>query len=103
VKKLLLLLTICFIFYIVYHDLTKGTLPVATTAATPPKENIPVPYKIVKVNAGDTLLSIVEEELNQSLPVSIDRLIRDFHSLNPGAKAESLQIGKKYRIPIYTK
>jgi Tfp pilus assembly PilM family ATPase len=98
VKKLLFLLTICFIFYIVYHDLTKGTLPVATSR---PKEN--VPYKIVEVKAGDTILSIVEEEMNRSLPVPIDRLTKDFQSLNPGVKAESLQIGKKYRIPVYEK
>jgi hypothetical protein len=98
VKKLLFLFTICFILFIVYHDLTKGTLPVTTNL---PKENIP--YKIVEVKAGDTLLSIVEKEMNRSLPVSIGHLTKDFQSLNPGVKAESLQIGKKYRIPIYSK
>ncbi len=47
------------------------------------------------IQRGDTLLSIVEREMNGKLPVSIDQLIADFQTLNPHVNAHSLQIGKR--------
>jgi hypothetical protein len=89
-KKLTGLLILCFVIYIVYHDITNGTLPAATT-----------PSHIQTAKAEDTILSIMEKERDGPLPVSIEQLIKDFESLNPGVKAESLQIGKTYKFPVY--
>ncbi|RAK22407.1 hypothetical protein B0I26_102402 [Anoxybacillus vitaminiphilus] len=106
-KKLTGLLVLCFVIYIVYHDVTNGTLPAATTATTSHVQAVKAEdkealnYKMMKVKAGDTLLSIIEKERSGPLPVSIEQLIKDFESLNPGVKAESLQIGKTYKFPVY--
>jgi hypothetical protein len=104
-KKLMGLLILCFVIYIVYHDVTKGTLPAATTPshvqAVKAEDKGALNYKMMKVKAGDTILSIMEKERGGPLPVSIEQLIKDFESLNPGVKAESLQIGKTYKFPVY--
>ncbi|HZG60534.1 MAG TPA: hypothetical protein VEY68_08735 [Anoxybacillus sp.] len=104
-KKLTGLLILCFVIYIVYHDVTNGTLPAASTTShiqTVKAENKEaLNYKTMKVKAGDTILSIMEKERNGPLPVSIEQLIKDFEALNPGVKTESLQIGKTYKFPVY--
>ncbi|WML45323.1 hypothetical protein [Neobacillus sp. PS3-40] len=106
-KKLLgVLLSLLFI-YIVYFDLTVGTLPNGSTkkaeAVAIEKSDSNLPYFKIKVNPGETLISIVEHHANKSLSVPIDDLIRDFKALNPGQSPEKIQIGKIYRFPNYTK
>jgi hypothetical protein len=105
-KKLVSMLVLVFIIYIVYHDVTKGTLPTYTQKqpdiqTTSSESNTDINYKIIEVKAGDTILSIVEKDRNGPLPVSIEKLIKDFEILNPGVKAEALQIGKTYKFPVY--
>jgi hypothetical protein len=65
------------------------------------KQTFISPYQTVTVKPGDTLLSIMERQQNGPLPVPIDKAITDFEALNPGEKAQTLQIGKKYKIPVY--
>ncbi|ALA69401.1 hypothetical protein GT50_03715 [Geobacillus stearothermophilus 10] len=102
-KKWFLLLIASLVGYIAYEDLTVGTLP-ASSKTPVVRENIGIPaYKVIKIKAGDTLLSIAEREQQGPLPVSIETLIRDFEKLNPEAKADALQIGKTYKIPVYEK
>ncbi|WP_096224846.1 LysM domain-containing protein [Geobacillus sp. FJAT-46040] len=102
-KKWLLVCIAVLVGYIAYRDLTTGTLP-ASSEPLIAEEGISSPvYKTVKIKAGDTLLSIAEREQQGPLPVSIDTLIRDFEKLNPGTKANALQIGKAYKIPVYKK
>ncbi|MBA2873496.1 LysM peptidoglycan-binding domain-containing protein [Thermaerobacillus caldiproteolyticus] len=106
-KKFVLFLVLCLCLYVVSHDLIKGTLPTTTKIKTlhihEPKlrAKMNINYQTVTVKAGDTLLSIAEKQQNAPLPVSIEQLIKDFEALNPGTKANSLQIGKTYKIPIY--
>ncbi|MBA2869875.1 hypothetical protein HNQ85_000133 [Anoxybacillus calidus] len=107
-KKLTGFLILCFVIYIVYHDVTNGTLPAATKATTishiqeaKSENRDSLNYKTMKIKAGDTILSIMEKERNGPLPVSIEQLIKDFEALNPGVKTESLQIGKTYKFPVY--
>jgi hypothetical protein len=106
-KKLTGLLILCFVIYIVYHDVKNGTLPATTKTTTSHVQTVKAEdkgslnYKTMKVKAGDTILSIMEKERGGPLPVSIEQLIKDFESLNPGVKAESLQIGKTYKFPVY--
>lgn len=104
-KKLLSIFMFCLIIYTVYHDVTKGTLPTFTEKRTVnvrlTKTALSISYEVIKVKAGDTLLSIAEREQGGPLPVSIETLVNDFKALNPGVKASSLQIGKTYKIPVY--
>ncbi|AST06765.1 LisM domain containing protein [Anoxybacillus flavithermus] len=99
-KKVFIFLVCIAICAIAYHDITKGTIHTirAEKAFKPTKE---LPYREVTVQRGDTLLSIIEREMNGKLPVSIDQLITDFQALNPHVNAHSLQAGKTYRIPLY--
>ncbi|RFU61877.1 hypothetical protein [Bacillus sp. V59.32b] len=104
-KQLLLFLTLCFIGFIIYFDLTTGTLPTSGVKAGAypiQTEKSSVPYTEVTISPGDTLLTISEKE-EGSLTVSIETLIRDFQELNNGLNPEEMQIGKTYRIPVYEK
>ncbi|WP_078545626.1 LysM peptidoglycan-binding domain-containing protein [Litchfieldia alkalitelluris] len=101
-----------FILYIIYHDISIGTLPVAKgenniveeqAVEVAAEEVSPsFPYQEVEIKAGDTLLSLVES-LNDgnSSNRSISSIINDFEELNPGVKANSLKIGQVYKIPTY--
>lgn len=92
-----------------------GTLPHPTKIAS---ENIPavaeikeevestqqdvsIPFQSKEVKAGDTVLSVVEELNTSKTTVSILTIIKDFEELNPSVKADSLQIGKVYKFPLY--
>ncbi|NRD80772.1 LysM peptidoglycan-binding domain-containing protein [Bacillus sp. BRMEA1] len=109
-KKLFGVLFAALVIYIIYFDLTVGTLPAAITAqkvdshAVVVEKTKPVlPSFDAKVKPGDTLVSIVEHKLGKSLPVSINDLIEDFQQLNPGKSAEKIKIGATYHFPDYSK
>lgn len=106
-KRMLLFLFTCFIGFIIYFDLTTGTLPAIGVETADPAEKYPEqpkkekkPYKETAVKPGDTLLTIVERE-EGGLKVSIETVINDFQTLNNGLKPEEMQIGKTYKIPLY--
>ncbi|RUQ28473.1 LysM domain-containing protein [Peribacillus cavernae] len=108
-KRFLLFLTVCFIGFIIYFDLTTGTLPAfgaeARQAAKPypeQTEKASIPYTDAIVKPGDTLLTIIEKEKGGQ-NVSIEIVIEDFQELNKGLKPEEMQIGKTYKIPSYKK
>ncbi|KDE46558.1 hypothetical protein DI43_12605 [Geobacillus sp. CAMR12739] len=102
-KKFIFLLLLFLSSYIVYRDLAIGTLHPSseTAAAIVQSKQAPMPYRTVTIRPGDTLLSIVEKELDGPLPVPLEQLIRDFERLNPGEHAQTLKIGKTYKVPIY--
>ncbi|MCH1624947.1 hypothetical protein [Fredinandcohnia quinoae] len=105
-KKLVALLSPFFILYIIYFDLKVGTLPIAESAAKTQEDVITqtasTPSKLIKIQPGDTVLSIIET-INPNYRISsIDTLINDFEALNPNVKADLLQIGKTYYFPLYT-
>lgn len=113
-KKLFGLLLSILIIYVIYFDLTVGTLPSATTQQVDAKvENITtqnktkpkteIPAFEAKVKPGETVISIVENQLDRALPVSIGELIEDFKKLNPGKSPEKIQIGSTYIFPDYSK
>ena len=109
-KKLIGALIIMFLLYIVYHDISQGTLPSINGQAVKASEKAPevepkkqsVPFQTVKIKAGDTVLSLIEDQSNGSIPVSIQTIIKDFEILNPSSSADSIKIGKEYKIPLYT-
>jgi hypothetical protein len=108
-KRIFLFLFGLLTIYVIYIDLTAGTLPKDET----PKEAQTV-VKMVDINSsmeafeaevepGETLISIVENHIKKPLPVSIDELIEDFQSLNSGQAPEKIQIGSTYQFPDYSK
>ncbi|MEH7074059.1 hypothetical protein [Neobacillus drentensis] len=110
-KKLFGFLLVVLIIYVIYIDLTVGTLPSTLTQQvdakieTPrkPEQKTAIPSFEAKVEPGETVISIVEHQLDKSLPVSITDLIEDFRKLNPGDTPEKIQIGSTYHFPDYSK
>ena len=105
-KKITFLLVMALVSYVIYFDITKGTLPASSPLATPPKIEIKeseksLPYKEIHIQAGDTVLSVMEREEGQ-IKKPIEVIIKDFQSLN-GVPAHKIQIGKTYKFPVYTK
>lgn len=107
-KKLFGVLFAILIIYVIYIDLTVGTLPNATQtveaeAKVTSQPESGLPSFAAKVKPGETVISIVEHHINKALPVSIDDLIHDFGTLNPGKTPEKIQIGSTYQFPDYSK
>jgi hypothetical protein len=120
VKRIGTIFIILVILYSTYYDLTFGTLPNGLTQAatehTVKEEQVKPddsnnakkelaeefePYKEVVVQPGHTVLSIVEHLHEGPISPSIQEIIHDFETLNGGIKPEDMQVGKKYRFPLY--
>ena len=108
-KKLIGLMLAVLVMYVIYIDLSVGTLPNASTKKVVAQvENTTKPVSGLpsfeaKVQPGETVISIVEHHIKKPLPVSITDLIKDFHKLNPGKIPEKIQIGSTYQFPDYSK
>ncbi|MFS0775951.1 hypothetical protein ABC255_08090 [Neobacillus sp. 3P2-tot-E-2] len=108
-KRIFLFLFGLLTIYVIYIDLTAGTLPQDETQKT--EETVVTMTNIkssadsfkAEVEPGETLISIVENHIEKPLPVSIDELIEDFQNLNPGLSPEKIQIGSTYEFPDYSK
>ncbi|MBM7693315.1 hypothetical protein JOC77_002755 [Peribacillus deserti] len=111
-RRLLYLLSFCFLCFIVYYDLTSGTLPVKSTMAAialdkkpdpsaPAKNSSDIRHTEIVIKPGDTILSIIEQQEGK-INEPIEKIISDFRALNKGKAPEDIQIGKKYKIPVYT-
>jgi hypothetical protein len=109
-KRLFLFLLVTLILYIIYVDLSIGTIPNNQTV-----ESVEVDSKAIQVEEtvipsfsrtveqGDTVLSIIETELEGAVPVPIEKIVNDFILLNKGKKPEEIQAGKSYLFPDYSK
>ncbi|GHH97012.1 hypothetical protein [Neobacillus kokaensis] len=108
-KNLVGILFAVLVIYVIYFDLTVGTLPSSAVTqeeavkTTIQKPTVDLPSFQATVKPGQTVISIVEHELGKSLPVSITDLINDFKILNPGKSPEKIQIGSTYHFPDYGK
>ncbi|WP_051291300.1 hypothetical protein [Fictibacillus gelatini] len=101
-KKFFLFCLSLLIIYTMAYDLKIGTLePLqAKTKMAPKNSQEKIFYQRVKVKAGDTVLSVVEQLHQKSAPRSMAKLIRDFRLLN-NIHPEDIQIGHVYKFPIY--
>ncbi|WP_066293421.1 hypothetical protein [Bacillus sp. FJAT-29937] len=104
-KRLALFLLSVLVIYVIYFDLTKGTLPLPAVDE-PVIEAMAVnetslPYFEKKVSSGDTVLSLVEKNINSPLSVSISKVIADFKLLNNGLSPEKIKSGYTYKFPDY--
>ena len=103
-KKLIFLILLILISYSIYFDITTGTLPSNSNPASKPstsQENeTTIPFIELRVEAGDTLISIMESE-EGTISQPIQTIIDDFQKLNNGTSPHELQIGKTYKFPSY--
>jgi len=108
-KKFFGFLLAVLILYVIYIDLTVGTLPASLIQQVDAKIETKIKQKVniasfeAKVEPGETVISIVEHQINKPLPVPINDLIEDFRKLNPGETPEKIQIGSTYHFPDYSK
>jgi hypothetical protein len=108
-KRIFLFLFGLLTIYVIYIDLTAGTLPQdepqkpEQTVVTMSNVESSVNSFEAEVEPGETLISIVENHIKKPLPVSIEGLIEDFQRLNPGLSPEKIQIGSTYEFPDYSK
>ena len=103
-KRLFGILLTAIILYAIYHDLSQGTLPVQTTEKVILEKVTPtvgLPYFEEKVDAGDTVLSILEDHYHHSIPIPISDITTDFRQLNNGLSPQEIQPGKTYKFPVY--
>lgn len=107
-KRLVTVLVTVLVLYVIYYDLNHGTLPAITTEQTEQKpkakENTdtpPSPYFEQTVQNGDTVMSIIENHLDGSVPVPITDVVSDFKKLNHDLPPQEIQSGKKYKFPDY--
>lgn len=109
-KRLFAAIITVLIIFVIYYDLSTGTLPVAIETSTQAimeeslsdGSDIQMDYFEVKVKSGDTVLTIIERQLDAAIPVPIEEIVNDFSSLNNGLEAEKIQIGKIYKFPDYS-
>ncbi|MED1468261.1 hypothetical protein [Bacillus salipaludis] len=107
-KKLLGLVLTALIIYVIYIDLTVGTLPSDSIQTVEAKvepntqKKSDIPSFEATVEPGETVISIVEHQLKKPLPVSITVLVKDFQLLNPGCSPEKIQVGATYQFPDYS-
>ncbi|PKG21927.1 hypothetical protein [Niallia nealsonii] len=107
-KRLATTFLVLVTIYVIYFDLSHGTLnytekPSSSPQAVPVNSNSSAfPSFDYKVKTGDTALLIIEKQLNKNIPVTIDQLIKDFKQLNNGISPEEIQSGKIYHFPDYT-
>lgn len=111
-KRFLALIAAAVILYSIYYDMSTGTLPTASEPISESREKVPekkakpkpaLPYYEKKVTTGDTVLSIIEEQLDNPIPLPISKVVSDFEKLNNGTEPNEIQPGKIYKFPNYQK
>ncbi|MUV39624.1 hypothetical protein JNUCC1_03502 [Lentibacillus sp. JNUCC-1] len=98
IKRMLLYLCIWLFISSMYHDLSVDNQPTSNSTQEQSNSN-----RIeVQVEAGDTVLTVVEH-VNHGLHQSFDvnRILSDFKRLNPQADPYKLQPGHYYLFPLY--
>lgn len=107
-KKVSVIIISALILYIIYYDLTTGTLPLmkenlqsqTVVAIAESKDTDTKTFYEVKIKPGDTVLSIIEKN-NPTEKVSITQIIQDFKKLNLKTNPNKIQIGEIYKFPLY--
>ncbi|MBS2969709.1 hypothetical protein J9317_13130 [Metabacillus sp. KIGAM252] len=102
-KRLILLCSIALLTYIIYYDLSRGTLPRMEeenimAASQPVKKET---FKKLHVQKGESVLMIINKVNGHSIPVPLETAAEDFEKLNPGIKANRILTGHSYKFPVY--
>lgn len=101
-KKMCALFIFSLVIYSVYKDITNGS----TMITTPPvyssyKDEPEQPYTLIKVEPGETVLSVFEKHANVTKNISLDQLKKDFIQLNDGMEPTEIKSGQIYKFPLY--
>lgn len=107
-KKLIGFLFIVVVVFSIYNDFNSGSLPAAVNE-NKTKDKIPsletnnngTPYFEKEIQPGDTVISVLENELNEPIPVPIGDVVTDFSNLNEGILPEEIKYGQTYKFPDY--
>ncbi|GGJ47851.1 hypothetical protein [Virgibacillus salexigens] len=104
-KKLAIWLLIILMLSIIYKDISNISITNDGPQLKQQKEQpIFSSYHVItkKVQAGETVLSIMEE-INQSKlnHLNIEKIIQDFQTVNPHTDPFRLEVGKYYHFPAY--
>lgn len=113
-KKLAGFLILAVVIYAIYNDLSAGTLPAANMQkietveieeqVKKEKKGTPsIPYFEHEVKPGDTVLSVLDSNLNTPLAVPVSQAVEDFKKLNDGTDPQKIKFGKTYKFPDYSK
>ncbi|MEI3611696.1 hypothetical protein [Pseudogracilibacillus sp. SO30301A] len=103
-KKICLYICIILLILSLYNDIQKGTNNKTNESSTMDDQGINknIPVVKIKVEAGDTILSVSEElngeKLNQ---IKIEDILDDFNSVNPEVTTIELTPGMYYYFPTY--
>ncbi|MEH6988954.1 hypothetical protein [Cytobacillus firmus] len=105
-KKIAGVLLSVLVIYVIFYDLNHGTLPAGQNpsmeASTIPAAETDTGFFEKKVNPGETVLSIIELNLDGPIPVGIDQVVSDFSELNNGMQPEEIKSGETYKFPKYS-
>lgn len=106
-KKFAGFLVLLLIIYAVYNDLSLGTLPAANmqkidTLEKEDKDTKNIPYFEHEVKPGDTVLSVLDNNLNTPMEVPVSKAVEDFRILNDGIEPQKIKFGKTYKFPDYS-
>jgi hypothetical protein len=101
-KKIFIYILVFLFLFSVYKDLDGGSLQNRLETLT---ENASITnYKAVyvKVQHGDTILSIVEDINEKTMQIQdINQILEDFRLLNPNVNTDQLKVGHFYYFPSY--
>ncbi|QDI89804.1 hypothetical protein EPH95_00280 [Salicibibacter halophilus] len=105
-KKWFWILAIATIIFAIYYDVTRGTLPVVDPSPETTNETMEITQTHfdhtvdVEIEAGQTLLTIVEQLHDEGMPMDMAAIKNDFQYLNDGQPPEQLHEGNVYTFPF---
>ena len=100
IKKISLILLLLLLILSFLHDLSKQN-SVQQEQPLNKADIINSEIAHIKIEPGDTVLSITEEVNNDLQSLDINKIIADFQKLNPGADPKSLIPYSFYYFPLY--
>ncbi|RSL34511.1 hypothetical protein D7Z54_05000 [Salibacterium salarium] len=100
-RKMLFLLLFILVCTSIYYDITEGTLPTSSPPSATSDSLDDQTIIKVTIEPGQTVLSIVEKLHDGPIPVSIERVTKDFQQLNNDMEPNQIEVDKSYNFPVY--
>ncbi|GAB4073433.1 LysM domain-containing protein [Barrientosiimonas marina] len=106
ITKFLFILCIILFLVSIYNDLTNGTVLQTDLNSHDhqPEKQLQLTAVKVKVQTGDTVLSIVERLSDQDQSMNqqnVSQIMTDFKTLNPDTSPLEVEAGDYYYFPVY--
>ncbi|WP_068674300.1 hypothetical protein [Oceanobacillus sp. Castelsardo] len=102
-KRFILYISIILLIASIYKDLSLANNSIENYHYTKPLTTANSHYSIVKVKVefGDTVISIVEDINKGNMKISLEQIMDDFQHLNPNTNSQSIQPKNYYYFPLY--